>query len=242
MTIYSNIIEKDLINLPKLAEQQKEQRALKIKNRFLKQTHDIKIAESLSPITKKLDESTKKINEELGNVIKESNTPQPAIENTPQPAIENTPSHQPIENNEGVIYDVELENTLKNMKENIGFIKTHEDPQRGWILNDYPVKMLRGTEVEINDRKYDKTPGIQKVCTDATYNTAKSRSDMEKLVFRDILQKTDYYKRLPTKGRMSGRDRYTKNDLDNDVRRILNLDTKLKGRGIEKNYHPFKHS
>ena len=33
-------------------------------------------------------------------------------------------------------------------------------------------------------------------------------NDMEKLVFRDILQKTDYYKRLPTKGRMSGRDRY----------------------------------
>ena len=33
---------------------------------------------------------------------------------------------------------------------------------------------------------------------------------------------------------MTGRDRYTKYDLDNDVMRILNLDTKLKGRGIEK--------
>ena len=32
---------------------------------------------------------------------------------------------------------------------------------------------------------------------------------------------------------MSGRDRYIKNDLDKDVRRILNLDTKLKGKGIE---------
>ena len=53
MTINSNVTEQDLINLPKLAEQQKEQRALKIKNRILKQTHDIKLAESLSPITKK---------------------------------------------------------------------------------------------------------------------------------------------------------------------------------------------
>ena len=73
MSIYSNVTEQDLDNLRKLAEQQKEQRALKIKNRILKQTHDDKIAESLSPITKRLDtidESTKK----LGDVIEKSNS------------------------------------------------------------------------------------------------------------------------------------------------------------------------
>ena len=32
---------------------------------------------------------------------------------------------------------------------------------------------------------------------------------------------------------MSGCDKYIKNDIDNDVRRILKLDTNLKGRGIE---------
>ena len=42
MSIYSNVTEDDLINLRKLAEQQKNERALKIKNRILKQTHDIK--------------------------------------------------------------------------------------------------------------------------------------------------------------------------------------------------------
>ena len=36
MSIYSNVTEQDLINLRKLAQQQKEQRALKIKNRILK--------------------------------------------------------------------------------------------------------------------------------------------------------------------------------------------------------------
>ena len=51
MSIYSNVTEQDLINLPKLAEQQKNQRALKIKNKILKQTLDKKLAESLSPIT-----------------------------------------------------------------------------------------------------------------------------------------------------------------------------------------------
>ena len=70
MSIYSNVTEQDLINLRKLAEQRKEQRALKIENRILKQTHDIKLAESLSPITKKLEVSTKKITE----VINPSNS------------------------------------------------------------------------------------------------------------------------------------------------------------------------
>ena len=60
MSIYSIVTEEDLINLRKLAEQQKEQQAIKIKNRILKQTHDKKLAESLSPITKKIDETTKK--------------------------------------------------------------------------------------------------------------------------------------------------------------------------------------
>ena len=109
----------DLINLRNLAEQQKSQRAEKNKNKILKQTHDIKLAESLSPITEKLDE-VKKSNQGSGDVIKESQA------QTPQLAIENTPTtHQPIENNEGPIYDVELENTLKNMKNIIRVFLKH---------------------------------------------------------------------------------------------------------------------
>ena len=73
MSIYSNVTEKDLDNLRKLAQQQKEQRALKIKNRILKQTHDIKLAESLSPITEKLDTNNKST-KEIGEVIKTSNS------------------------------------------------------------------------------------------------------------------------------------------------------------------------
>ena len=126
MSFYSNLTEQDLINLRKLAEQQRKQRAEKIKNRMLEQTHDVNLAESLSPITKKLDETSKKLGDvikestqNLGNVIKENNTPQLAIEITAAP--------QPIENNEGVIYAVDLENTLKNMTTNTGFLKTYYD-------------------------------------------------------------------------------------------------------------------
>ena len=72
MSIYFNVQEQDLINLRKLAEQQKEQRALKIKNRISKQTHDIKLAESLSPVTKKLDEVNKSTEESLSPIIKKN--------------------------------------------------------------------------------------------------------------------------------------------------------------------------
>ena len=64
MGFYSNVTEQDLINLRKLAEQQKNQRDFESKNESLKQTHDLYLAENFSPKTKKLDEvneTTKKV-------------------------------------------------------------------------------------------------------------------------------------------------------------------------------------
>ena len=102
MSNYSNVIEQDLLNLRKLAEQQQNQRPLKIKRRFLNQTHDIKLAESLSSITKKLKE-VKESNQKLGEDNKENSTSQPAIKHT-SPLL-------PIENEQiqlGVIYDTSI--------------------------------------------------------------------------------------------------------------------------------------
>ena len=118
MSISSNVTEQDLINLRKLAQQQKEQRAEKIKNRILKQTHNKKIAESLSPITKRLDlvENTK--GERIGDIIKKSEQETPAIENTqtqpetPQLAIAN--NQTPAEENTTVSQS--LRDTLAFMK------------------------------------------------------------------------------------------------------------------------------
>ena len=94
--------------------------------------------------------------------------------------------------------------------------------------------MLRGTTVEINENNYKISPGIRKVLVDQSYDTAKSMTDKDKLVLRDILQKTGYLNRKPTKSRLTVRDRYIKYELDNDVSRIMSLNTKLKGKGVEK--------
>ena len=232
MSIYSNVTEKDLENLRKLSEQQRNQRAEKIKYRILRQTHDEKLAESLSPITDKLGNVIKESTQNLENVIKENNTPQLAIENTPtiQPAIENTP----IEDNEGRVYSVELENTLNKMVDKTGFLKTHYDNQRGWMMNNIPIKSPGGTKIRIYEDEYDLTRGIRNVLTKKTYKSIKSLNDNEKVVLRDFLSKTGYYSRKPSKGKLSGLDNYIKNELDDDVRRILDLDKKLKGIGVEK--------
>ena len=183
MSLYSNVNEQGLINLRKLAEQQKNQRALEIKNRISKQTHDNKLAESLSPVTEKLDEVNEST-QEVGDIIKNNNTFQLTIENTPithQPK-ENTPTtHQPLENNKGMIYDVELENTLKKITDNTGFHKTYHDPQCGWTTNNHPIKMLRGTNVEINEIENNMSPGFRKLLVGQSYGTAKSMTDKNKL-------------------------------------------------------------
>ena len=122
-------------------------------------------------------------------------------------------------------------------KDNTVFFKTHHDPQSRWMLKNYPIKTPGGTQLEIDDNKRNITPGLQKEFTDTSYDAANSMNDTKKVVFRDILWKTGYYNRKRRKSCLSGRDRYIKDDLDNDVRRILGLDKKLKGRGFEKNHN-----
>ena len=100
------------------------------------------------------------------------------------------------------------------------------------MWNGYPNKILGGTELETNDKEYNVIPGIQKVLVNKSYNFVKSMNDKEKVVLRDKLQKINYYNHKPTKRRISGPDRYIKNNLDKVVRRNLNLDTKLDGRKI----------
>ena len=46
MSFYTNVTEQNLVNFPKWAEQQKNQRAQKNENRILKQTHDKHLAEN----------------------------------------------------------------------------------------------------------------------------------------------------------------------------------------------------
>ena len=58
MNIFPNVTKADTIELVKLSEQQKRQKANEIENRSLKPTHKEHLTETFKPITEKLCETT----------------------------------------------------------------------------------------------------------------------------------------------------------------------------------------
>ena len=213
MRIFSDVTEQDLINIRKLAEQQKEQRALKIINRILKQTHDKKLAESLSPITKKLDE-VKKSNQKRGDVIKENNTPQLAMENTHKALlIDNEEKKHP-----GVIYDASLEITLNNMKTNIGFFNVEERDNGGIIWNGFPVEKMGGNKLKINGKICNITTGSRKILTDPSSIRLKKLNDRDREKFDKILESLDFENRKAIHGEYkSSRYKQSKTNLKKNI-------------------------
>ena len=172
MSIYSNVSEKDLENLRKLADQQKNERALKIKNRILKQTHDVKLAESLSPITKKLDtinDSTKQITD----AIKESNS---------NDKIKALPNSSKFSNSMR-----QMIGSLMNSRNSLKI--TQDELGRANILG-VPVQISEGDTIKINETVYELTPEIYKALTYTSYtgNTMKDENDILMMynIIRDI--------------------------------------------------------
>ena len=205
MSIYSNVTEQDLNNLRNIAEQQKNQRALKIKNRFRKQTHDKKLAESLSPITKKLDE-VEETTHKLGDVIEENKTLQLTIEKTHKVLpIENEKIHP------GVIYDTSLENTLKLMKINTVFFNLEERDNGDIIWNGFRVEKMGDNKLKNIEKIYNVTPGIQKVLTNTSNIPLKKLNDKDREVFNKILKSLDFEKYKAIRGESkSGRYKQSK--------------------------------
>ena len=184
MSIYSNVTEHDLINLRKLAEQQKNQRAEKIKNRILKQTHDVKLAEFLSPITKNLDEVNKST-QQVGEIIKKSQ-PSQNIKTILQDSESQTPA---IKNKTGT---QSLRDTLTHMKGSKNFFKLVEDDDGKVFWNKIPINALGENRISIKKQEYDIKPNIQKYFTN-TNLTTKNMDDEDKFTIYDILKNTGFF-------------------------------------------------
>ena len=135
MSIYYNVTEQDLIILPNLPEQEKNERAFKIKNRILKQTHHINLAESLSPITKKLDE-VKDITHKIGDVIKA--TVQPAENIKPISQNSQSQTHKLISAGN------ELVKTFSKLNDSKNFFKVIRDAEGKLSWNSKQITPLGG--------------------------------------------------------------------------------------------------
>ena len=193
MSIYSNVTEQDLENLRKLAEQQKNEKALKIKNRILKQTHDVKLAENLSPITKKLDtinESTM----EIGEVIKETNS---------KVDIKALPNSSK--------FSISIRQMIGSLMNSRNSLKITQDESGRANILGVPIQIPEGDTIKINKNDYELTPEIYKALTYTTYtgNTMKDENDILMMynIIRDLgyngtgdrdsKRKTFFTKKLP---------------------------------------------
>ena len=174
MSIYSNVTEKDLDNLRKLAGQQKEQRAIKIKNRILKQTHDVKLAESLSPITKKLDEVNKST-QEVGDKIKESNS---------KIDLEALPNSSNFSNSMR-----EMIGSLMRSKNSLRI--TQDESHRANILG-VPIQISGADTIKINENIYELTPEIYKALSDTGYTGKDMKDESDILMMNNIIRDLRY--------------------------------------------------
>ena len=190
MSIYSNVTEEDLINLRELAEQQNRTTSSKIKNRNLKQTHDIKLAESLSPITKKLDETTK----EVVNILKESSS-----ENENNQEIvpfENELEDENIQTNlralpNSSIFSDQMTRTLGRLMSSLNSLKIIASPSGPSILG-VPLYTLGGDRIQIKDTVYDLTPEIYKALSDTGYTGKNMKNESDILMMHNIIRGLGY--------------------------------------------------
>ena len=170
-----------MINLRKLAEQQKEQRAVIFKNKILKQTHDIKLAESLSPITKKLD-TFNKFTKEIGEVIKTSNSEnennQEIVPVEVESQDENIQTNLRALPNSSMFSD-QMTKTLGRLMSSSNALKIKPSPSGATILG-VPINTLGGDRIQIKDNIFDLTPKIYKALsfTGYTGNAMKNENDI----------------------------------------------------------------
>ena len=148
----------------------------------------MKLAESLSPITKKfvvINDTTK----QLGEIVKKSDVEDG---NTQTPAIENKTGMR------------SLRDTLTLMKKSNFFFKLEENVNGNVFWNKIRIKPTGDNRICIKDEEYDIKPNIQAYLTN-TKLTTKHMDDEDKSTIYDILKNTGFHSMRQNKGLISAR-------------------------------------
>ena len=189
MSIYSNVTERDLENLRKLATQQKNQRAEKIKNRILKQTHDIKLAESLSPITKKLDEVNKSTQESLSPINEKLDT----INESTQKVGDIIKESNDETNKEKIITpSTLLQNTFESLTETSTSLKLNQDKNGNFSILGTNITPLGGDKIQVYDNIYEFNPQIHLAISKSSYTGKSMKNENDRITLYKFLTDVGY--------------------------------------------------
>ena len=170
MSIHSNVTEPDLINLRKVAEQQKNQRALKIRNKNLEQTNDVKLAEILSPITEKQDELNKST-QEVGDITKESNS---------KVDLKSLPNSSK--------FSISMRQMLGSIMNSRNCLKITQDELGRANILGIPIQISEGDLRKINKNIYELTPEVYKALSNPLHTGNTMNNDDDFLLSYNILK------------------------------------------------------
>ena len=115
---------------------------------------DEKLAENLSPITKKVDE-VNRTTKKLGETVNKSDVEDV---DTQALAIENTQN----DTHAIVIYHTSLEKTLTHMKKQKRYFTMEERGSGDLFWNLILIEMLTDLKLKINDYEYDRSTNLKK--------------------------------------------------------------------------------
>ena len=196
MSIYSKVTKQNSIKSSKLAEQQKIQRALKFKNRFLKQTQVGKLAENLSPITNKL-ENINESTEKIGEVIKESNSENENNQETVPIAIDSDYSEDDNKPNTKAL--PKSSKFIKSMRQMIGSLMnsqnclniTQDESGRAIFLS-VPFQKLGAHRIQLNENIFDFTSEIYEALSSTSYSGETMKVDSGFLMMNFIIRFLGY--------------------------------------------------
>ena len=113
-----------------------------------------------------------------------------------------------------MIYDVQLQKTLNNMKNNIGFLKKEERDNGDILWNGFPVEKIWSKKIKINENLYDIIPDDQKVSTDTSNIPMKKLNKKAREIFKNIRESLNFedYKAIRGESK-SGRFKQSKTNF-----------------------------
>ena len=140
----------------------------------MKETHDVKLAESLSPITKKLDSINKSTKKKIRKDIKGSNSENENNQEIVPVEIESedeniTTNLRALPNSS--MFSDQMKKTLGRLMFSANSLKINTTPSGATIFG-VPISTLGGDRIQIKGNIYDLTPEIYKALSYTGYDGA----------------------------------------------------------------------
>ena len=159
----------------------------------MKQTHDDKLAESLSPITKKVEEVNNS-SEKVGEVIKGANSENEKIQEVVPVEIESEDEN--IQTNlralpNSSLFSDQMTKSLGRLMSSANSLKIKSTPSGPKILR-VPINTLRGDRIQIKDNIYDLTPEIYKALSYTGYTGKTMKNENDILMLNNIIRDLVY--------------------------------------------------